>query len=475
MKVLLIAPDPPVREAVAEALRRRDHEVVTVAQAEPAGEVPSKEACPLVILDVDALAPRGLELCHQWKAQPLGWRQVLLVLTRQDDPAFLQQLLDAGADDYLIVWDDPARIAVRLAVAERSVRHRTRCHWEVATPGRSLVESCALLQDATYGVLRSTPDGKLLEVNPTLVRMLGYRSEAELLGANIIRDIYRDPQARERLLACKGQVEAVELAWKRKDGSPITVLLSGRPLRDASGAVIEFQGIVHDITQRKQAEEAVRKEQQALRQMLDLQERDRQVLAYELHDGFAQQLTGAGFYLQSFREALAQRPEEAWRLFDMALRAINDAVAEVRRLIRGLRPLALDESGVVEAVSDLVSEARRDAGLDVEFIHNINGGRLAPQLENAIFRVVQESLTNIRRHSQSDRVLVKLVRQGDTIRVEVRDWGVGFDPEQVERGHFGLEGILQRARLLGGHAQVHSEIGHGTRVTIELPWIGSAG
>lgn len=471
MKVLLIAPEPTVWAAVAEALRRRGHEVVAVEHADTAGQLQPDEPFPLVILDVDAFADHGLDLCRQWKSSKHGARQMLLALTRRDEPAFLHKVLDAGADDYLTGLDDPERLALRLEVVERNARHRDRCHWGWPANGQPLLASCPLLHDVSYGVFRSTSEGKLLEVNETLVRMLGYRSEADLLAADVVRDIYREPQARQRLLASTGQIEAVELEWKRKDGHPITVLLSGRLVRDPSGKVIELQGIVHDITERKAAELAVYQEQQALRQMLEFQERDRQMLAYELHDGFAQQLTGASFYLQSFREALVQRPDEAWRLFDMALRAINEATVEVRRLIRGLRPLALDESGVVEAVGDLVGEARREAGLEVEFIHNINGDRLAPQLENTIFRVVQESLANVRRHSQTDRVLVKLLRRNDTVHVEVRDWGVGFDPARVAKDHFGLEGIMQRARLLGGQASIDSQIGHGTRVTVDLPWV----
>lgn len=471
MKVLLIAPEPTVWAAVAEALRRRNHEVVVAEHADTAGHLQLDEPFPLVILDVDAFADHGLDLCRQWKASKHGDDQVLLALTRRGEPAFLHKLLEAGADDYLNSLDDAERLEVRLAVAERRVQHHRRCPWGRPSPGQSILDTCPLLHDASYGVFRSTSEGKLLEANETLARMLGYRSVAELLAADVIRDIYRDPQTRQRLLAGTGQIETVELSWKRKDGRPITVLFSGRLLRDEAGKIVELQGIVHDITERKEAEETVRKEQQTLRQMLDLQERDRQVLAYELHDGFAQQLTGAGFYLQSFRETLPQRPDEAWRLFDMALRTFNEAMSEVRRLIRGLRPLALDESGVVEAVGDLIGEARREAGLEVEFIHNINGDRLAPQLENTIFRVVQESLTNVRRHSQSDRVLIKLLRRNDQVHVEVRDWGVGFDPTSVERDHFGLEGIVHRARLLGGQATIDSQRGHGTRISVDLPWI----
>lgn len=370
MKALLIAPEPTVWTAVAEALGRRGHEVVAVEHADTASHLQADEPFPLVILDVDAFADHGLDLCRQWKASHQGPPQMLLALSRRDEPAFLEKILQAGADDYLNTLDDPERLALRLAVVER---HILKCH-----------------------------------------DRLGMASSAAMVS--------------------------------RAPG-------------------------VDKLAQRKKADQSVLQEQQTLHQMLEFQERDRQILAYELHDGFAQQLTGAAFYLQGFQETLPRRPDEAWRLFEMALRAIKEAGSEIRRLIRGLRPLVLDEAGLIKAVSDLVDETRREAGLEVEFVHNLCHDRLAEPLENTIFRVVQEGLTNVRRHSLTDRLLVKLLHANERVRLEIRDWGIGFNPAHVAKGHFGLEGIVQRARLLGGHASIDSRLGHGTCLVVDLPWV----
>ena len=86
-----------------------------------------------------------------------------------------------------------------------------------------------------------------------------------------------------------------------------------------------------------------------------------------------------------------------------------------------------------------------------------------------IYRIVQEGLTNARNHSQSKKILVSLKQRGDRLRIEICDWGVGFDPNTVMRNHFGLEGIRERARLLGGKCRIRSKCGEGTSVTVDLP------
>ncbi len=233
--------------------------------------------------------------------------------------------------------------------------------------------------------------------------------------------------------------------------------------------------ICTDITQERLAAETINKEQQLLRRLLELHERERRLTAYDIHDGFAQQLTGALFRLQGFREMHGRIPEEAWKNFDTAVQLISRAIDETRRLISGLRPPILDESGIIQAIEYLVYENSRQNSPDIEFKHKVAFDRLAPPLESAIFRIVQESLQNACRHSKSDKVRVELKQKGERIHIDVIDWGVGFKPEEVEERRFGLQGIRERARLLDGRVVIDSKPGHGTRVAVELPLIDTHG
>ncbi|MEN6405363.1 MAG: PAS domain S-box protein [Thermoguttaceae bacterium] len=233
--------------------------------------------------------------------------------------------------------------------------------------------------------------------------------------------------------------------------------------------------IATDVTQRRMAAEAIQKEQQLLRRLLDLHERERQLTAYDIHDGFAQELTGALFRLQAFREAHAKRPETAWKDFDSAVRLLGRAIDEARRLISGLRPPVLDESGIVQAIEYLVCERATLDGPEVKFVHDVAFERLAPPLESTVFRIVQESLQNACRHSHSDKVRIELVQRGRRIHIDVRDWGVGFRTDQVEEQRFGLQGIRERVRLLKGCVEIESAPGQGAHIHVELPMVDRDG
>ncbi len=151
------------------------------------------------------------------------------------------------------------------------------------------------------------------------------------------------------------------------------------------------------------------------------------------------------------------------------MKLISQSVDETRRLISGLRPLILDEYGIVEAIDYLVCENREHSGMQIDFHHDVRFKRLVPPLESAAFRIVQEAIANACRHSRSPGVSVELVQRGDRLHIEVRDQGVGFDPNVVEETRFGLRSIRERARLLGGRAEIQSAPGSGTSISVELP------
>lgn len=216
----------------------------------------------------------------------------------------------------------------------------------------------------------------------------------------------------------------------------------------------------------KESEIALQRERTVLRRLLDIQERERQLVSYEIHDGLAQYLTGALMHLHAFQHA--GRAESAGRELDASIRLIEAAVDESRRLIGGLRPPALDELGIAAAVESLVADARTEIA-DVSFTCDLSGDRLPAPLETTIFRIVQESLSNVRRHAAATAARVRVVRRDGLVDVEVHDDGRGFDPAGVPEDRFGLEGIRQRCRLLGVEPRIESAAGQGTTVAVTLP------
>jgi signal transduction histidine kinase len=242
--------------------------------------------------------------------------------------------------------------------------------------------------------------------------------------------------------------------------------------RDQHGRPTSVLGVSRDITERLRAQQAVQKDRAFLRQLVDVHERERSVFAYEIHDGIMPRITASIMHLESSCAGhFLGAPERGE--FEQGLSLLEVAISEGRRLISGLRPPILDEAGVVAAIEYLVSEYRpRIPGLT--FTYTAQFDRLAPPLENAVFRVVQEALNNVSRHSFSQVASVELSATDDGLRIVVSDRGIGFDPLQVDERRFGLQGIRERARLLAGQAWIESAPGAGTVVRVDFPLLLAA-
>jgi signal transduction histidine kinase len=300
--------------------------------------------------------------------------------------------------------------------------------------------------------------------------MLGY-SEKEMLSIKTeqIHPPEALPKAIEHFETVKrgGRPRNEDFPFCRKDGSIIYVDVTSSPIRyNQRPCWISF---FHDVTERQRAQEALERERQSLWHMLQASDHERQIISYEIHDGLAQYLAAANMHLQMFNHLREGNPEEAKKAYDAAVQLVSQSHAEARRLISGVRPPVLDEAGLETALAHLVHDQRVFQGPKIKFDSNVQFRRLPLILENSLYRIAQEALTNACKHSKSEQVAVTLAQEGPEVRLEVRDWGIGFDRQAVQEGHFGLEGIRQRARLLGGRATIESEAGAGTLVQVVLP------
>ena len=223
------------------------------------------------------------------------------------------------------------------------------------------------------------------------------------------------------------------------------------------------------VESRQQAELALRQEQRLLKQSLRTHDSERQTIAYEIHDGLAQQLTAAIMAFQAAERLADARPDQAAAQRRAGANLLAETLAEARRLINGVRPPLLDENGLVVAVGNFLSECQAHSSVEIEFHHSARFLRLEPVVENAVYRIVQESVNNARVHSGSNRIRVGLTHDDLRVRVEVQDWGRGFDVSRVKGRAMGLRGVKHRAKSLGGKATVESQLGAGTKIVVELP------
>ena len=234
------------------------------------------------------------------------------------------------------------------------------------------------------------------------------------------------------------------------------------------GTTCVLSGFV-DLTQRIENERQLKAERRLLKRLLELQQRDRQLLSYEIHDGIVQDMTAALMFFESSRPAELGEEHPTHDSFLVGLRLLRGSIIEARRVINGLQPPVLEDEGVVAAIEALVTELERLTELEIELVIDVKFQRLAPALEMAIYRIVQEALNNVWHHSKSTKARVELLQQDDSVNIRVQDWGVGFDPATVSKRRYGLMGMRERARLLNGRARLESAPGAGTLVAIELP------
>ena len=299
--------------------------------------------------------------------------------------------------------------------------------------------------------------------NVTQQQIVG-KTDAEVFPIDVVAKL----QANDQQVSDTGHSLEFEESVPHPDG-PHTYFTVKFPVKDASGTVVAVGGISTDVSDRKRAADALKEEQDVLRHTIEFQDQERELIASEIHDGLVQYATGALMQLEAVQPHVVAN-EVAERI-DSIVDILRRTVAEGRRLMNGFRPPVLDDWGVVAAVEHLIDEEER-AHVEIQFIRDDSLGRLAPRTEETLYRITQEALTNIRKHSQSRKIRIELGRQGNRVHLEIQDWGVGFTPTNGSvKGH-GLRGMAQRARIAGGECKIESSPGGGTQIAVDLPFAG---
>jgi signal transduction histidine kinase len=222
----------------------------------------------------------------------------------------------------------------------------------------------------------------------------------------------------------------------------------------------------------------VRAAQDALRgyinTMTTAQEDERRRLARELHDDTIQDLIALGQSAQMIALKLRYLGEDdLFELRDLQ-NSIQAAIDNVRRLSRGLRPIYLEDLGLITALEMLAKDAEADQGLSVDFTRKGEAQRLDNEVELALYRIAQETLSNVSRHAEAQNVFIATEFTRSQIRLIIADDGAGFQPpdqtsDLAREGHYGLIGMQERAVLIGARLDIHSHPGAGTQITITLP------
>ena len=258
----------------------------------------------------------------------------------------------------------------------------------------------------------------------------------------------------------------VEYRFKRPDGNYVHIYDRGYILRGRDGKAYRMIGAAQDITQRKQLEHELLKQQKAISQAtISTQERERTEISKELHDNVNQILTTAKLYL----DLAISNPELKDDLIQKSSKNIINAITEIRQLSQSLMNPSLGDLGLVDSIEDLIENVNATKKITAAFLcEEIDENGLHENQKLAVFRIVQEALNNIVRHAEATETIIELSVQHEIIRLVIKDDGKGFDPKAVKNGA-GLNNIRNRVYLLNGSLTLDTQPGKGCTLVVELP------
>jgi len=309
-------------------------------------------------------------------------------------------------------------------------------------------------------------NGRLEFVSQCTAQMVGYQEPSEVVGRTAMEFVVEGQRARLRdnlrSLVTQGVRENSEYVLVRRDGTELPVESSSAVIRDGNGRPTALMAVFRDITERKEAQEA-------LLRMVQASDRERELITYELHDGVTQQLLAALMYFEAAERAIGSISATAQRDYKRGLAALHKALNEARRLMNRTQTPVFQKFGIAVAIADYIDQFDQPDAPEITFYCDDPVPPLEPLVETALFRVAQEAINNACRHSRSEVVRVMLASVGQCVVLEVQDDGIGFEPDRSHPGRFGLNGIRQRVHLLGKEIRIDSAPGKGTRIRATFP------
>ena len=332
----------------------------------------------------------------------------------------------------------------------------------------------AILEYSPTWIFLKDTEGRYLLVNKEIERVFGI--SLEQIKGKTDSEIFPPEQAAEyrandlKVLRAGLTMEFEEMALM-EDG-PHTSIVHKFPLFDTHGNIYAIGGVAADITERKRAEKELRR---LSGQLLRMQDEERRKIARDLHDSTGQDLVALATTLGQLRHSIPSSARRSRKLFAMCRALAERSIREIRTLSYLLHPPMLDDAGLVEALRHFAAGFAERTGIEVNLEAVPHFGRLARDTELGLFRVVQESLTNIQRHSGSFTARIRLDRDPDKITLEVRDAGRGFALSKHMQSKLvplavgvGIPSMQERAIQIGASMEIDST-SQGTTVRITIP------
>jgi len=415
-----------------------------------------------------ALAAAGqVRAAHENLTSYRALRQQSAALSREQDD--LEGKIDERTSELRMTNDALRREIVRREDSEEDLR-------------TSREDLAALFEASPVSIIAFDQNGIVLSWNAAAERIFGWRA-AEVIGRKsptVPADL-EDQNARLVEQTLTGTTHSdVGSQGIRKDGTRIDVSISMAPLRDAAGVPRGYVSIVSDITDRSRSEAELRSSRERLRalsaRVLLIQEEERTRIARELHDDLAQLLTAIKIDVSRLVQDVSRAAAPPARVLEGVVPLIDTTLDTVGRIVSELRPSRIGEMGLAAAIEKKLVEFQERTEIECELSIRPEELNIPAPVATAVFRILEEALTNIVRHSAATRAEVRLRQQENELLLEVRDNGRGIREEELlAQDSHGVIGMKERADLLGGSLTITGIPGRGTIVAARIPLDGQYG
>ncbi len=254
------------------------------------------------------------------------------------------------------------------------------------------------------------------------------------------------------------------------------ILGIGEVILDENGNVAGLKGTGQDITELIKAEERLQNSYRQIKQLVthlqDIREQERTNMAREIHDELGQQLTGLKMYISWLNKKVLSQDNDIKEKFNATMELIEDTIKSVRKISMDLRPSMLDDLGLMAALEWQSNEFEKRSGIDTEFINQVGNNEIPARLKTGLFRIYQESLTNVARHADAKKIVSSLKFENNLLILTITDDGKGFSFKNIEsKKTLGLFGMKERTKEMGGTYEITSEPGKGTTVSVSVPLV----
>jgi PAS domain S-box-containing protein len=381
-----------------------------------------------------------------------------------------------GLSSYSVKRTWPEDVISQLAVVANILGATLERRYAQAAIRESEERFRYLFTQASIGIALETVEGRILEVNPAFCSMLGYSPE-EVTSGTCERLSHPEDEKVEKVLFEELRQRlrrnyTIQKRFFRKDGSEMWGQVNVSLLDRNEGRVPLVIGMVSDITEQKTAEAAIYERDKELQRLaghlMEAQEEERRRISRELHDDIGQRVSLLACELDlKTREKSPEKQESKGPLFPEIREELNAIATDIHKLSHELHSASLQCGGIKVALKDLCWKYSGNSHLEIDLRTEGIDSNLPPEVALCLYRVAQEALANVLKHSRTKKVLVKLTQDSERVRLIVKDFGVGFDTSVQTQG-LGLTSMRERLRYCGGLFSVKSARNRGTEITAQV-------